>query len=506
MMSEVQSATHSDVLKLAKGAGVAGFGEVLFKVLTPILAIASTRVLGAEIFGTLTLVVTVVQIAMMLSLAGLHNGVLRYVAYYKSRNDLSRVKGTVVLSLGVTFGISSVIAIVLFFSSHLIAVSVYNDPNMVAPLQFFVVFLPVLVVARVLASCLQSFGLIRWQVSITKVIRPLLEVVLLLSLFVIGLGLKGAIAAKIIAAVVALSLSYSVFIRNSRVFRHTAVFETRELLAFSVPLFLESIMVVMLSQVNMLILGYLAESTVVGIYKILVVIATSITLPLLAFRVILAPMIADYDGRKDCEGLQKTFKLGARWTFWVGFPIFLVIILFPKQILMIFGAEFVIGVSGLVILCLGRLVDISVGAVGIVLRMTGHSKVVLINSVLLGVLSLVLSFVLVPRYGLVGAALASAFSVTLTNVIKLAQVYYFLKISPYDLKFLKPLLSGVLSFVSIRAVSQVWLINSFLEMFVLLAGFGILYIVILVGLRLGDEDKAILSTTWSRLKAWKNSP
>jgi O-antigen/teichoic acid export membrane protein len=168
-------------------------------------------------------------------------------------------------------------------------------------------------------------------------------------------------------------------------------------------------------------------------------------------------------------------------------------------VLAIFGPEFVIGVSSLVVLCIGRLFDTAVGSVGVVLRMTGHSRVVLVDSLLLLALSLALNGVLVPRYGILGAALAGSVCVVFVNGLKLIQIYRFLHIHPYSFALLKPLAAGIVSFAAVRLAS-VWLGNDLWQICVLLGAFWILYLVMLYGLGLAHEDVAVLKAVYGRMR------
>jgi O-antigen/teichoic acid export membrane protein len=360
--------------------------------------------------------------------------------------------------------------------------------------------LPISAVSLVLESCLQSLRAIDWHATINQIGRPLIELALVGIALVIGTGFFGVLTARVVAVLVVVCLNGLILSRRLGFYKGVApIYEIKKLASFSSSLFLDAVLLLVLASIDILILGYFHDSSLVGIYKAVVLVATPVVMPLLAFRIVIAPMVANCHGRQDYAGLAAIFKLGARWTFTLSFPIFFSVLLAQKPVLAIFGPEFAIGATSLIVLCVGRLFDTAVGSVGVVLRMTGYSRVVLVDSLLLMALSLILNFVLVPRYGILGAALAGSACVVLVNGLKLIQVYRFLHIHPYSLDLLKPLLAGVVSF-AVVLLASIWLGDGLFEIFVLLCVMWLLYLVLLYGLGLAHEDRAVLRAVYLRAR------
>jgi O-antigen/teichoic acid export membrane protein len=96
----------------------------------------------------------------------------------------------------------------------------------------------------------------------------------------------------------------------------------------------------------------------------------------------------------------------------------------------IFGNEHIeTGYIVLIILSLGQLINCITGSVGYTLTMTGNQKIELINSILLGLMSIILNFWLIPKYGALGAAIASCSSMCLINMIRVLEIYWIFKIN-----------------------------------------------------------------------------
>ena len=108
----------------------------------------------------------------------------------------------------------------------------------------------------------------------------------------------------------------------------------------------------------------------------------------------------------------------------------LVLVVYGERVLNLFGLEFVSAYNALTVLLIGQIGNALAGPVGLLLNMTGHqnssAKIMLLSLIL----SIVACFGLIPRYGVMGASVASALSVILWNGLMLGFVIKRLKINP----------------------------------------------------------------------------
>ena len=121
---------------------------------------------------------------------------------------------------------------------------------------------------------------------------------------------------------------------------------------------------------------------------------------------------------------QDTFKLN----LFIGIPVLAIFLLFPELILSMFGSQFVEGAVLLQILALGQLVNVVTGSVGYLLTMSGNEKVMRNVVFLSGIFSVVISFLLIPFFGVLGAAIATALSVSFQNILATIMIYRVLNI------------------------------------------------------------------------------
>ncbi len=494
---------EQEISNIAKNAGYGGIGILISYVIAYFSSAIVTRVIGADSYGIFLLASSALSIASLFAMLGLGPGVLRYVSLYAGKNDLPRIKGSIIFSIRVTLVASLLVVVVAFWFAPLLSKEIFHKSNLTIALKILTVGLPFSAIAGICLASLQGLKLIKLNVFLSMIFRPLSRLVFLVVLFLFGFKLLGVLWAAVLSSIFTCALAFLYLKKNCHSFdrKITAIFESRQIINFSAPLFFESFLNTMIGTIDILMLGYFASSSDVGIYGIALKLGLMVVLPLTAFNMIFAPTISNLHGRNEKETLEKLFKTVTKWIFTLSFAVFLAIVLFAKPILNIFGQDFVAGASALLILSFGRLVDAGVGSAGYIIMMTGRPKINLLNSSLLCVITVIMNLLLIPRYGIIGAAIGTAFSITVINIMRLLEVYYFERIHPYQKSFVKPLASGILAALIVYILGQFFPYdhNIFLSF-----AFGILFFAAYAGLLqlfiLDDEDRYILTLVGRRLK------
>jgi len=154
-----------------------------------------------------------------------------------------------------------------------------------------------------------------------------------------------------------------------------------------------------------------------------------------------SPMIAVLHGRGDTRGLGEMFRITTRWVLIASLPLF-VLVISRTSILGLFGRDFQAGYAALALLSVGKLVSSATGSVGYMLNMTGHQRLNLLNSLILGVVNATLNALWIGRWGATGAAAASALSLGLVNVLRVIEVRAVLGLSLFSRGYVVALLGG----------------------------------------------------------------
>jgi O-antigen/teichoic acid export membrane protein len=131
--------------------------------------------------------------------------------------------------------------------------------------------------------------------------------------------------------------------------------------------------------------------------------------------------------------------------------------------------------------------------------MSGRSDLSLLNTILLFIVSIVLDWLLIPSYGLTGAALAGTLALILVNLLRMVQVWLTLRIHPFKWSFVKPIVAGLSSLVLVHVI------RTFVPSEALVLDFAyslllvVTYVAIIYFLDLDAEDTLVIGAVRRRL-------
>lgn len=186
--------------------------------------------------------------------------------------------------------------------------------------------------------------------------------------------------------------------------------------ASSYYFFLLSLVSVINSRADVMLLGLLDTEAHVGIYNIAGRFTDFIPFTLIIANMVAAPLIAKYYEQKDKHRLSEFLPRLARFNFAFSSLVLLALLLFGNMVLGFFGEAFKEAYPVLVIIGLAQWFNVSTGSVGLLLSMSGHEKQALVIQSLSAVLNIILDFILIPPLGIIGAALATAISLFAWNL------------------------------------------------------------------------------------------
>jgi O-antigen/teichoic acid export membrane protein len=407
------------------------------------------RVLGPADFGLYALGITVFNIVVLFAPLGMETAVMKFVAQQAGSDGMVSVRKTIVSGVGVAIGFGVFLALCLAFSSDLLARMLFGKPELSPVLFLLAMGVPLAAVSTVVLSSMQALGQIRMTALIRNGLEPAGKFLLAAIAVSFGFGLAGVLGALLTVFLVGLVISI-LYLRRLTNFRfdRQAVpggLEAKVLLAFSLPLVVSNLFGIVAPRSDILAIGAYAASSDVAVYAVASQTAAVLALILSAFDAAIMPTIGGLLAKQEKGRLAGISKAASRWAFTLSFFVFVHLALFGGDILRLFGPTFESGAVCLAILALGHLVgSASVSSTGIVL-MSGHSKIIMLNSIVIGVVLIGSNFFLVPRYGIVGAACATSFCVAANSFLCVMEAKRVSGIIPYSLEHLKPLAAAALA-------------------------------------------------------------
>ena len=437
------SSLSKSLESLLRGSGVIFLGTVVGRLLGLLGQVLIVRALSPVVFGHVALAHTVVLIVARIAQAGVPQGAARFLSADEgTENSHQIIKSSFGLILiGVTVSTT-----ILYMSRYHISTLLDNArlPFYLTLLIPFVILFPL---SRLSISILQVKELPKITILIRDVLPYLGAIFAFLLLRWVGVPAIGAVSYWLLIPLAVISVTAVYGVRNdwfplniSRPDRGT----TRDILSFSWPLAFESSFILLLSNLDILMIGFFLSSQEVGWYRSVQPLRQAVIFVLTSVVFVYLPIATKYYERGDLAGLERIYRISTKWVVSATLPAVLVLALFSESIITtLFKQAYVPATPALSALAVGMFFRVAAGPTGTTLKAVNRPRVELIAA-LVGLVSNVLcNFVLIPTYGIFGAAVATGVGFTTFNIIELLIIYSRLGMFPYSFDTVKPILPTV---------------------------------------------------------------
>jgi O-antigen/teichoic acid export membrane protein len=419
---------------LARGGSFAvlgtGAGSVLGFVLTLVVTHGLTTTTAGQFFSA-TAVFIVLQTFLSF---GVGAGLVRFVPRFGALDRAEDVPALLVVAFVPVAVLGVLGSVGLWLAAPQLAAHVGHDNSTAALASFRILallFLPgTLEVAAV--ECTRAFGSVRNYVLIQQLGVPALRPLLVGLTVALDAPLWLVVLAWLLPLVLALASSAVLvtgFLRQRYGHRWAwpersrSVSEIgREYWAFTGARGVSSIMEILLNWLDVLLVATIVSASQAAIYAAASRFITSGTLVLQALRLAIAGEVSAALARRDHDRVSQMYSTASQWVVLSSWPLYLIMAVFAPTVLRIFGASYPAGAHALSILCLAMLVNLAAGNVGTVLLMGGKSTWVLADKGAALALNVAANLVLVPHYGITGAAVAWAVTIVLDSGLAFGQV------------------------------------------------------------------------------------
>jgi O-antigen/teichoic acid export membrane protein len=534
-----------DLRFILKNSGWIGSGQFSNILLRYIYTIIGTRFLGAANYGFFVIGRSIIKFTSTLGEFGLGVAIQRQVAFYSAKNDVRKISQSIGLGILLSLLNSIILAVLVFSFSDLIALKIFKNVSLAFILKLFSIAIPIITLLRIFYHIFQGYKQVKYRVFLEYFAVHLANIFLLVVMMLLGLELAGIIWAFIIANFMALLGAIVIYgrmktsieerehqicdeagNRNITNLAHEKkednpanLFSVRakinskaikiekdtakELISYAAPLVFTSTLNFLQRWADTFLLALLSTGLAVGIYNVSLRLSEFVAVPLIAFNMIFSPMIAEIYAQKDIDRLKFNYQVVTKLTYTLSLLIYSVILLFPAELLSMFGGEFKNATTVLIVLCIGQLINASVGASGWMLVMTGHPKIELFNSIVFVMLTICLNLILIPRYNVLGAGIANAITLSIVNLSRVVQIYRVLRIHPFRWDYLKPLAAILVSITIIIYLKKMITVN-LVTFFLLLVILVVIYVLIIFLLGIKTEEQWLLSQVKKKMTSFKD--
>tara|TARA_B100000401_G_scaffold416609_1_gene339068 strand:+ start:953 stop:2485 length:1533 start_codon:yes stop_codon:yes gene_type:complete len=477
-------------------------GMTLGSVFRYIFSIVMARLLGAQMLGIYSLGNAVTRIAEIFALMGLDNGVLRFVS--RDTENTQNVNSSIYSSLKVGLLSSIVISIILFFSAELIVNNfLKEDKFLIIVIKLFSLSLPFSVLTLITSSATQAFKILKYKIFVNQIVNPLTLLIAFISSFYF-LGTKLSILIPTVTSAIIGLIFILKFLRNFAKISFKNLIKSevnKEILKFSIPLMFVSAIGIIMHWVDIVMLGILSNATDVGMYHPIDRTAGLVRMILFAFAGIFAPIFSENYFKKNIVGMKESYQSSSKYILTFSLPVFIFLFIFASPMLSLFGSEFQNEVA-LKILLTGIFVQTIFGLGSSTLSMSGNTTFNLINVSIALILNVALNYILIPQYGIIGAALSTAIALFILSILRFIENILILNLNLFSVKLLKPTLSGIMTFlifIYLKSIfSNLFSLDSIFSLVIyLLAHFIFVcstYLIIYFLLGFDKEDKELINS------------
>jgi O-antigen/teichoic acid export membrane protein len=215
-----------------------------------------------------------------------------------------------------------------------------------------------------------------------------------------------------------------ILVYESKIPSISPTISTKLLIKTASPMMFSGLLLYLLNWTDIIMLGLMVDETQVGIYNIAYKVGSVGFLVIVSVSTIITPQMATLYGSGHLLELKKLIHQATRLIAVLSIPLVLFLVFFSEYILSFFGSEIVSGSSTLIIVSIGVLFSAMAGNVDQILNMTNNQIVLRNITFLVFIINVILNLLLIPNYGINGAAIASLVS---NIVINLLCVYYIKK-------------------------------------------------------------------------------
>ncbi len=382
------------------------------------LQVCLARSLGHAGYGEYAYVIAWLQLMLIFAHGGFATAALRYVAEYRARCQPALARGFVKFSSQIALLESIVLALLMAGCA-----AALHRSGSTGPLRNLLIasaVLPVLSQLTLGAAIVRGLGHVIPSMLV-GLAQPLLLLGALLSsvhLFRIHISSSEALLLYLCATVGALGMVVVLQGRFERDLGEASeqTFYTREWLCTATQMMFASGLIYIQGRTGVIISGLLLDAGEAGTYAAMERLADVALLGLTSVNLLVAPKFAALHAQQRLVELQRYARLAAWGACAFMLAAVLPLVLFGKPILRCFGDEFVSGYPVLLVLLGGVVVNAMCGSVGLILSMTGHQRDTIIVAFSGLCLNLTLSLLLIPKYGIMGTAVANAVAIAAWNV------------------------------------------------------------------------------------------
>ena len=410
---------------IAKAAAGSSGLRLFNLVLSFVVSVSLTRILGVDGYGAYAYALSWALLLNVFASLGCQGLLVREIAINKEKEQWGLIRGLLRWTNSIVLIWSLTVAIL--FALGALQIQQNSNPQVLYSFLIALVLVPLKALSTVRKSALQGFKHILKGQLAEAVVQPISFIAFLCISYLLfeEVSPPQAITWKVVSSIIAFLFGMWALLRiiPSEVKEATPEYDTKRWLPSLLSLLFMSGIGIIYNRTDTIMLGMMTGTSSVGLYTIALRLANLILIGQHIGASVLGPHIASLYAKEDRKELQELTTKSIRVIMAYSVPIALIFIFLGNRLLTVFGSDFSHAYSILIILSLGKLLNVSTGAVGLILNMTHHEKDSARVMGISAALNFCLNLLLIPRFGAEGAAIATVSASGIANVWSAVIVY-----------------------------------------------------------------------------------
>jgi len=390
-----------------------------------VIIVVLGRFLGAGDLGLYQMVFQIYGIAMLFAAVGVPAAITKYVAEFKNDRDTTNA----VVSSGIitSLFLGIVFSILLYLSAGIFE-SIFSMPGLSFLLKILSPVFPFALVGGILLGLLNGNREMK-KYGIATVIQSVLMIIISMLLLYLGFGVAGVVTSIVLSSIGTCLYLMRVSRGYFEITLKRYALMTRRMLQFGAQISGTNAINMVNYQADIIMIGYFLTAADVGYYGIAAGISKFFWILPQAIQAITYPATSEYWVTKNHAALQVMIDKSIKYTACSLLPIGLGIGFFAEEIITtVFGEDFIHSVPSLLILIVGTVIFGLSKSVGGSVTGAGRPDLGLKVSGISAITNIVLNVLLIPRYGIAGAAIATMVSLSVNTLVGLALTVKILKV------------------------------------------------------------------------------
>ena len=430
LIPETEKNITDNLAEGARGGAIAFILKISSTVLGFLNQVILARILGAGGLGEVILAVTVVRISIQIAKFGMEETMMKFIPLYIDRKDDAQLKGTILFAIKFCLVFSVIFMLFVLMFSKFIALNIFHSEGLLKLMPVVIIAIPAWAMRDVIGGILRGYKETFRSLIPESIVSPFFKIVVFLILIINDVTPLYAVIAFVSGEVISMFLSVTFLL--SKVNKIKCVkqqCDNRKILEVAYSIIFTGMGAMLYTQADIWILGIFTSTENVGIYGVTSKLVLLVYFPMMAFTAIIPSIVSSVHASGDQAELSRIVRETTRWTLSIALPIILILSIEGEFILKYFyGPEFAPGYIALLILTIAHMIKASAGLVGTVLQMTGGHKFFMKINIIGGIINVILNMVLVPRFGMNGAAISTAFCIVMIDIVCIFVIYRSLSI------------------------------------------------------------------------------